>query len=315
MANKEALYWSGKGRFFRRHKLDGDSNSCPKCRTSMVKRLSDIEEGSRRYVLVCSSPECLYVLVPTKVASIDLSKVTQDLGSRAQLNKIDHSMLELSHDGKKIYLNSAGEIWTSDANSLRLVTSPSHAVKELRKMMASSRISFDIIAEDLIKEGDPVLAEPVIEDTASEVIVIQMGDEIMTDLMGEPEVSDLCAEDQEELAVMVMGEILSDKRASYLKKVAFESSKLLSDTFVNMKFEPVGSKIKVSFDSKLASSDLTNEQFASFLFGEISDSDFYSKLSNKVSLIREKVAREIPDYFKIRDLLIAEIKEQKNGGR
>jgi hypothetical protein len=278
----------------------------------MVRRLSDIDdEGGRKYVLVCPSSECLYVIVNTKVASLDLSKVKQDLGARAQVNSIDDSMLEVSHEGKKIYLNSAGEIWTSDADSLKFVNTPSNAVKELRRMMASSRVSFEIEAEELIKEGDPVLAEPVLEDTPAEVVVVQMGDEIMGDLMAEPEVADLCEQDQDEVAVMVMDELLHEKCASYIKKMAQESAKILSGTFENMKFEAIGSKIKISFDSKLASGEVSKEEFRSFLFDAVTNSDFYPKIGAKAEEIRNLVASEIPDYFRIRSLLLKEIKEQK----
>lgn len=279
----------------------------------MVKRLSDIdEEAGRKYVLVCSEPKCLYVIVPTKVASLDLSKVKSDLGARAQVKSLDDSMLEISNGEKKIYLNSAGEIWTSEANDLKSVNSPAGAVKELRKMMASDRMSFEILAEDLIKEGDPVLAEPVLEDTPVEMVVVEMGGDIINDLMDEPEVQDLCEEDQGEVAVMVMDELLADKKASYLKKLAFRSSKILSGIFENMSFEPIGSKIRVSFDSKMASSDLTKEDFMPFFVKSVSETDFYSKISSEVEEIRSKTASELPDYSKIRGVLLQEIKEQKN---
>jgi hypothetical protein len=312
MENKTALYWAGKGRNFRRQKTEVEGHFCPKCKADMVRRLSDIDLGDRKYVWVCSAPACLYVISINKVASLDLTKIKEDLGARAKVNFIDDSMLEVSHEGKKIYLNSAGEIWTSEANSVKSVQSPVNAVKEIRKMMASGRLSFEITAEDLLKHGDPVLAEPVVEDSPAEIILVEVGSDIIKDLMSEPEVSELCPEDQNELAVMAFDELLFDKKQAYLKKSAIEISRILSRTFENMTFEAIGDKIKISFDAKMATGSVSQEEFREFIFAAISDSDFYSQISNKVDDIREKAAAEIPDFFRIRDVLLNEIKEQQS---
>lgn len=312
MENKSALYWAGKGRNFRRQKTEVDGHFCPKCKADMVRRISDIDlMGDRKYVWVCSQPKCLFVISHNKVASLDLQKVKDDLGARAKVNFIDGTMLEISHDGTKIYLNSAGEIWTSEANSVKSVQSPVSAVKELRKMMASSRLSFEITAEDLLKHGDPVLAEPVIEDSPVEVVLVDMGSEIVNDLMEEPEIVELCPEDQNEVAVMAFDELLADKKASYFKKVAIEAARILSNTFENMKFEAVGSKIKVSFDAKLASGEVSKEEFREFILAAVSDSDFYTKMNEMADTLRAKAASEIPDFFRIRNVLLKEIKEQE----
>lgn len=311
MISKTSLYWAGKGRNFRRHKTEVDGHGCPKCKAEMVRRISDIDlMGDRKYVWVCSEPKCLFVISYNKIANLDLKKVQEELGSRAKSDFIDESMLEISHGGKKIYLNTAGEIWTSEANSVKSVQSPSNAVKELRKMMASGRLSFEITAEDLLKHGDPVLAEPVLEDTPVELVFIDSGSEIINDLMSEPEIVELCPEDKNEVAVMVFDEILADKKASYLKKVAVEAAHILSNTFENMKFEAVGEKIKVSFDAKLASGKVSKEEFREFILAAVSGSDFYIKMNEMADTLRAKAASEIPDFFRIRNALLREIKEQ-----
>jgi ribosomal protein L37AE/L43A len=305
--DKQGLYWSGKGRLYRRHKTDCGSHTCPKCKSEMVKRLSDIDlMGDRKYVWVCTIPTCLYVVSSSKIAKIDLQKVQENISGKSSF--IDEDILEIKGHAKTVYINSTGDIWTSEADFVKNVQNPSVAAQEVRKIMASSRMSFDILAEDILKHGDPVLAEPVFEDSPEEQALVEIGDEIISDLMVEPEIQVLCHEDQDEIAVMVFDELLCDKHANYLKRMAKESAKILNDIFENMKFSAVGSKIKVSFDAKLAS-EVSKTDFTEFLLATIKDSDFYSKISQAAENQRMKAAQEIPDFFRIRNLLLRRIKE------
>jgi ribosomal protein L37AE/L43A len=306
--DKQGLYWSGKGRLYRRHKTDVDCHACPKCKSEMVKRLSDIDlTDGRKYVWVCTVPKCLYVISSHKIAKIDLQKVQDNISGKSSF--IDDDILEIKGHTKTVYVNSTGDIWTNEADFVKNVQNPSVAAQEVRKIMASSRMSFDITAEDILKHGDPVLAEPVFEDSPEEKVIVEFGDEIISDLMCEPEIQVLCPEDQDELAVMVFDEMLCDKQASYLKNMAKESAKVLNGIFENMKFSAVGSKIKVSFDAKLAS-NVSKSEFKEFLLSTIKNSEFYSKISHVAEQQRVKAAYEIPDFFKLRSLLLREIKEQ-----
>jgi len=316
MKSKTGLYWSGKGRLFRKHKTDADTHSCPKCKSVMVKRISDIDlMGDRKYVWVCSNPACLFVVSSNKIANLDLQKVKKDLGARANSTLYamtdENNILHITDSDKNIYVNASGEIWTSGSDKFyKTVSNASNAVQEVRKLMASSRISFEILAEDVLKNGDPVLAEPVFEDSPEQVVIIEVGDEIISDLMNEPEVEELCPEDQDEVAVMVFDEILADKNSSYLKKMSKKSCDFLNEIFENMKFTAIGNKIKVSFDAKLASSNLSKKEFQDFLFSTVKDSDLYSKLSTVANEERSKTASELPNFFRIREVILKEIKEQ-----
>ena len=251
--------------------------------------------------------------------AIDLNKVQDSLDARFKCELLQDNLLSIENKfglPKHIYVNDKGEIWTSSADVLVDSKNVGDVVRTVRNLTASKQELVFKVSDlfKLVAPPDCSLPEPkLLEDE-----VFEVGNEVATDILEEPQILalGLSPEDKNEVVVMVFDFITDDKIQSFEEMESYLAPKLasfLSNTFENMKFVNIGNGlIEVFFDSKLASNVSKNE-FSDFLKVAFQDVDFLNVYSDLVKDFCKKISSGLPDYFKIRNEVLSEVLEQING--
>jgi len=251
--------------------------------------------------------------------AIDLNKVTNSLDARFKCELLEDNLLCIENKfglPKHIYVNDKGESWTSSADVLVDSKNVGDVVKTVRNLAASKQELVFKVSDlfKLVAPPDCSLPEPeLLEDE-----VFEVGNDLATDILKEPEILalNLPQEDENEVVVMVFDSIADDKIQSFEEMESFIAPKLasfLNDTFENMKFINIGNGlVEIIFDSKLAS-NVSKDQFCDFLKVAFQDVDFFNFYSSCVKDFSKKISSDLPDYFKIRNEVINEVLEQING--
>lgn len=257
--------------------------------------------------------------------SLDLKKIPDFLDARFKTNEIEDGLLEVENQHgfpKCIYVNDAGEIWTSKADGVTEAKTPEAAAKEIRSIVSKSN-------ENLFKISDMMKLLPPATQQGQENVdykphldenqILNHGSEVTKDILAEPEISSLglAPQDQNQIAIMVFDVILDDKNkelANMHNHVAKKMASTLNEHFKNMFFVDNGDSIQVFFDSKVAGNqEFSKEQIEEVLkyaFSELSLVNFYNEM---VADYIMKVSSKEPDYFRLRDIILNEVLEQING--
>lgn len=255
-----------------------------------------------------------------KKFSLDLTKLQNSLDARFSPTLIEDGLLEIDNKlgfPKHIYVNKDGEIWTSDADQIYDGGSLKEVQKTIRTIAASGAAGQVFKMSDLLKLLAPpcALEQPQMDEDA----VLEQGDEMTNDIMQEPEMQDLdlSPEDEHEVAVMIISSVVDDKNEKLQEFNASISPKVasfLNQSFKHLRFAHLGEdKIKVFFESKMASETLSRSEFEEFLKFAGSDlKNFDLYYQNLVSEFSAKVSSSLPDFFKIRNFVINEVLEQVN---
>lgn len=321
--NKKGLYWNAPGRNYRRNLLEKRDNAhlCPKCRAAMKRRLYKKMERNK-YLLVCPNSECLVVIKYENVMAskktavrIDLNRLKDALYPRfRKVELLDDDLLEVKNLGtpRYIYINASGEIWSNQTDEeFKNVKTLNEANRAIRSLAASKStlFKFSEIKEIFNCKNEPKLLENPIQ---------KYGNEIVSDILKEPDIIKLklSSEEEDELAEMVFGEIIASKEneLSLFDTVVSKSVvKLLNDNFENLKFSNFEDNIEIYYNNKLAEEEYKKEDFSDFLkeaCKELKIRNFYESVSVEFS---KKVSIKLPDFFRIRDAVLKEVKDQIEG--
>lgn len=255
-----------------------------------------------------------------KKFSLDLKKLQTSLDARFAPTLIEDGLLEIENKygfPKHIYVNKDGDIWTSDANQIYDGGTMSEVQKTIRSIAASGAASQVFKVSDLLKLLAPPCAEE--QPAMSEDAVFDQGNEMTQDILKEPELQGLglSPDDEQEIAVMVFSSVVEDKEeklAQFHAAIAPKLASFLNESFKYLRFAHLGEdKIKVFFESKLATGSLNRSEFEELLKvagSDLKNIDLYYK--NLVSEFSTKVSSSLPDFFKIRNIVINEVLEQVN---
>lgn len=264
-----------------------------------------------------------------KSAKVDLEKLKDSFDSRFDTELVNDKLLEIENKfglPKQIYVNDIGEIWTSKGDAVFKETSPTEIKKVIRTIAASGSRRQVFAADELSKlfitascscQGD-CQCPPVGTPQLDEAQIIVLGDDVIPDLLNEPEMSalNLPTEDQDQVATMVFSTIIEEKQERLKDFATYAAPKIaafLNGEFQNLNFADVGcGKIKVFFDSKLATDELTDEMFSEFLKEAAKGVNFIPFYNQLVSEFSSKISSELPDYFNIRNVVVGEVLEQMN---
>lgn len=263
-----------------------------------------------------------------KSAKVDLDKLKDSFDSRFDTELVNDKLLEIENKfglPKHIYVNDKGEIWTSKGDSVFKETGIPQIKKTIRNIAASGSRRQVFEAGELARvfiaacgcQGD-CQCPPADAPQLNEAEIVVLGDDVIPDLMGEPELSslNLPQQDQDQVATMVFSTILAEKEARLKDFGLFAAPRIaafLNSEYQNLNFADIGSgKIKVFFDSKLASDDFNEDQFLEFLKEAAKGVQFIPFYNELVSEFSSKVSSELPDYFNIRNIVVGEVLEQMN---
>ena len=279
----------------------------------------------------------------TKESKVDLSKIKDSLDSRFSTLLLNDDLLEIENKfglPKIIYVNSKGEIWSSKADGV-FKENKLPEIKKIIRTIAASSLKQTFKVDELFrifysadKSGSCGCSEGCscpdgcdcgmecdysAKPQLNEDDVLKVGNDVLSDLIKESKIAELklSPEDQEEVAKMAFIAILEDKEkklSEFKQSLAPKIAKYLNDVFQNLTFVDMGSnEIRVMFDPKLASDHVTREEFVEFLKEAAKGSGFNGFYRDLVTNFSTKVSAALPDYFKVREVVISAVLEQLNG--
>lgn len=357
MANKLGIYWSAPGRQFRRTRseMDGDIFVCPRCKGQMVKKVyKHVDDGGKAHLLVCPNSECLFLVkydniqdapskqvnvvevpdvesddaglvqmegspeaVTAKVASVNLQTILEESSAKFAPDFIDDDILELKSKfgfPKTVYVNSDGDVWSDDAEKgVFKAISTDDVQKKIRELTASKDDVFS--AKELMQVFACECGNPLLDEAAVQL----QGDEIVGDMLNEPEiiVLDLSPENQNQLAQMVFDSLLNAKEQdleTFEPHLANKLASYLNGVFENLVFLDLGNgSIKVTFDNKLAHARPSRQELIDLLKTASEGVDLTDFYQQTVTDFSKKVSEKLPDYFSLRKEVVSEVLEQING--
>ena len=250
---------------------------------------------------------------------------------------------------KHIYVNSKGEIWTS-ASDLQEASSTNDAVKKVKELTAGQKASAIPVYVQATDEIDSYRHVRDIVSLASQVFKVAelrevvahcgcavdcgngchaamvpalseaqvqfQGDEIVNDLLTEPEITGLglSPEDQDEVVVMVFDDVIASKEEKLAQADVILAPKVaafLDKQFENIRFSHLrDDQIEVYFDAKLATGPVSKEAFTEFLRTATQDMEIQKFFVSIAKDFSSKVSSAVPDYFLLRNTVVSEVLEQ-----